>query len=199
MEVIEDDGQTAQLGGVYRLESIVMPFAVWNGEQFVGPRERFHLRLLETLPRRDGGWIQLVGHIDGVPLVAEINHPLCETCGREEGARCASRGHILTDEAVPNRALLAAIDEVTAPWLEADAEARAADDTDEILTRAYRWEASHGTAYSPSQYERGVLERRLRQLADHPEQRKVIERRFPTIVATHGETTPLKSLDNSGR
>jgi hypothetical protein len=179
----EDDGQRAELGVVYRLEHPAMPFAVWNGEKFVGPRERFHLRLLELADRAAGGWIERVaGPITGVLLVPEIESAYCTTCDWDVTPGCKPRSHRITDEMAPNRELLAAIDSVTAPWLEAEAEARAAAEVAEILVRAFRWEANEGYPYVPSAIETVALCRRLNQLDADDSERATIEARFPDLV-----------------
>lgn len=181
-----DDGQTLELGVVYRLERADMPYAVWNGEQFVGVRERFHLRLLETATRAEGGWVTRVsdGKVHGAPLVPELHIPICHTCDSEETVRCERNGHHVIEEAVPNRALMAAIEEAIAPQLEADAEARAADDADEVMLRAFKWESRHGEPYSPSQWDLSVIRRRLAQLDPNDPQAVAIQRRFPDCSPT---------------
>lgn len=183
--VAPDDDQHLDLGYIYRLESAVMPWAVWNGSEFVGPRERFHLRLLETVKRAEGGWVtKTAGPIDGVPLVAELQEAVCTRCEHAPVPACEARGHPVIEEAVPNRALLAAIDETIAPWLEDELQARAAQDVDEIMVRAFRWESRHGgERYQPSESETAAIHRRLDQLTDDESLREVIERRFPVTFA----------------
>lgn len=174
-----------------------MPFAVWNGERFVGPRERSHLRLLETATRAEGGWVERVGGpITGVLLVPEIATEHCLTCDWDVGPGCKPRAHSIEDATVINRPLLAAIDTATAPWLEADAEARAAVEADAIMTRAFRWETINGYGYVPSHLESVTLRRRLAQLNPGSPLHQGIMTRFPDLLldlaATDGETTPLK-------
>lgn len=183
VEVTEDDGQRVELGVVYKLEHATMPFAVWNGERFVGPRERFRLRLLETCTRAEGGWIEEIGAvITGVPLVAELLVEQCAICQQDATTTCEKRGHEVIEEAVPNRDLLAMIDAATAPWLEAEAEARCAAEVEEILLRAFRWEAFEGYHYDPSTTERMALCRRLNQLPEEHPERTSIEAHFPNLV-----------------
>lgn len=183
---------------VYRLELATMPFAVWNGDRFVGPRERFHLRLLETATRAEGGWVERVGGpLTGVLLVPEIATEHCLTCDWDVSPGCKPRSHVIADDAmVINRDLLAAIDDATAPWLEAEADANAAADADAIMTRAFRWEASHGYGYVPSHLETVTLRRRLAQLDHDSPLHQAILARFPKLllelVVTDGETTPVK-------
>jgi hypothetical protein len=178
-----EDGQRVELGVVYRLELAAMPFAVWNGDRFVGPRERFHLRLLETATRAEGGWVEPVGGpITGVLLVAELEAEHCATCDWDVSPSCKPKSHRITDAMVPNRALIAEIDAITAPWLEAAAEANAAAEVAEILMRAFRWEAREGYGYDPSAIEAAALCRRLHQLAEDDPERLTIETRFPNLV-----------------
>jgi hypothetical protein len=178
-----DDDQRCALGAVYRLEHASMPFAVWNGEKFVGPRERFHLRLLETLTRAEGGWVEQVGEVSGVLLVAEIESDHCATCDWDVLPDCKPRGHTIDAAMVPNRDLLAAIDAVTQPWLDAQAEARCADEVTAILIRALRWEGDEGYPYVPSTLETMSLRRRLAQdLSD--EYRATILERFPNLAVS---------------
>lgn len=175
--------QDVVVGGVYRLESAYVPIAVWNGEQFVGTRELFHLRLLTTLTRAEGGWVQLLGHVAGVRLVPELHVERCETCNTAATVVCERRGHPIIEEAEPNRALMAAIDEAAGPALEDELAARAANDTDEVFMRAHRWERRHESAYSPSQHDIAVLRRRLDQLGVENPQRLVIATKFPDVYA----------------
>jgi hypothetical protein len=178
-----DDDQRVELGVVYRLELAAMPFAVWNGERFVGPRERFHLRLLETATRADGGWVERVGGpITGILLVAELEVEHCATCDWDVSPSCKPKSHRITEAMAPNRPLIAAIDEITAPWLELEAEARAAAEVGEILVRAFRWESHQGYHYDPSAIEAAALCRRLRQLGEDDPERITIETRFPNLV-----------------
>jgi hypothetical protein len=178
-----DDDQRCALGAVYRLEHAAMPFAVWNGEKFVGPRERAHLRLLETLSRAEGGWVEYVGDIAGILLVPELESEHCATCDWDVSLDCKPRGHRIETAMVPNRELLTAIDAVTAPWLDAQADARCAEEVDAILIRALRWEGDQGYPYVPSTLEAMSLRRRLGQdLSD--DDRAAILNRFPQLEAS---------------
>lgn len=181
--LVEHDDQRVELGMVYRLELATMPFAVWNGDRFVGPRERFRLRLLETATRAEGGFVEKVGGpISGILLYAELEVDHCQTCDWNVSPGCKPRAHKIVQEMAPNRDLLAAIDEITAPWLEAAAEARCKDEADEIMIRAFRWEMAEGYLYEPSAIETVVLCRRLHQLGEDDPERASIELHFPNLT-----------------
>lgn len=177
----EADDQAVELGAVYRLELATMPFAVWSGDRFVGPRTRARLRMLETATRAEGGFVQRVGEVAGVLLAPELVADHCVTCDWDVKPFCKPRSHLITEEPVPNRPLLAAIDVVIEPWLEAEAETRAAAETGEILLRAFRWEADEGYPYLATPTELGALRRRRRQLPDDSPERLSIDKHFPQL------------------